>query len=355
MEPRPADRNQGAFLDWVAVTLPLESSSFDLAVELAGEPELRAGGYLSYKSSARTKFGGLLAWTDSKPRDRLYLSLSSKALAACQTAGRSGLDLLARLRSGGARFRRLDFAMDDYTGAVTVARVYRALVRRRVKTRFRRFSRIVSGDFAATDTESVFAPQGDTVYIGSRQSESFARVYNKAAQVRSLVERGKEDVDDIPDHWTRVEFEFKGKRADLIGNDETALADPARLMLGYLDFKTLPRSAASCRNYNRTETASWWLDFLGVLDGYRVIGLPRDPRALEDVEHWLHEQVAGALALVANTRGTAELEKIAGAGQAKLVRNSEYMRIERQHQESTRPARIAAARAAAVRRGEKQS
>lgn len=142
--------------------------------------------------------------------------------------------------------------------------------------------------------------EGDTVYLGSRASERFLRVYDR---------RGS----------TRVELELKERRAvelwrRLVAlNDEAAWGMEALAELrSFIDF----RERSEGVHVDRCELLPWWADFCAGADRRSTI-IPRTAPTLETQEKWLRRSVAGSLALLVAVRGQRFLDELLRNGQAK--------------------------------------
>lgn len=122
--------------------------------------------------------------------------------------------------------------------------------------------------------------QGDTVYLGSRSSERFVRIYDR---------RGP----------TRLEMEWKGKRAlalwhALLAVPEDQLSRTAFAELrAFLDFRD---RSASVRP-DSCPLLDWWAV---VVDGAgrSSVVISREARTLENVREWVVRQVAPSLAML---------------------------------------------------------
>lgn len=121
--------------------------------------------------------------------------------------------------------------------------------------------------------------EGDTVYLGSRQSERYVRVYDR---------RGS----------TRLELELKAKRAIHLWKAICASAEENAgvLSLGvlrdFLDFK----DQTTAENPRDRQMLPWWAEFTAGAAKLVCI-IPRQPVTLQKIKTWIKKQVAGAFAL----------------------------------------------------------
>lgn len=172
-----------------------------------------------------------------------------------------GIQVDALLRScanAGGRISRLDLAKDLSGEAIDLQAVHKSLEQGNLRGTARKYSRVTSND------------GGDTIYIGSRQSEKFIRIYDKAAESKLPGEL-----------WTRFEIETK--------------SDVARAVASLL-LSTSRWTAVF------DELANGMLGDLTILKlgafyslGEVPIGIPKITR-IGDREKWISDQVIPAVA-----------------------------------------------------------
>jgi DNA relaxase NicK len=110
---------------------------------------------------------------------------------------------------------------------------------------------------------------GNTVYVGSRQSERFVRIYDKAAQL-GLAEK----------QWKRFEIECKGMVARALANMLLQTENWAGV---FDDFAQTMLSIPTC------------VDYMAFFDGSTSeIGFPKIEKKT-DREAWIAEQVTPAV------------------------------------------------------------
>lgn len=148
---------------------------------------------------------------------------------------------------------RIDIAI-DCKGESDAADVYGSHISKSMITRAQKVNMVVG-------------TEGVTVYVGSRTSERFLRVYDKAAQTGTKA------------NWTRIEMECKGERAKWIAKYINEVGGDA---IGGL-----------IKDYVDCPTVDWYTDALS-----RVsvdIGTPQ-PKKMTDTRAWLLGTVAKTLA-----------------------------------------------------------
>lgn len=309
------------FLDWIRFTLPYNPDSFAWIDEVFGGRVPLNRGLLSYSCAELLACGGCCAYSPERPENRVLVELSARALwvldgryrTANHDASGKTADFFIKCFELGARFTRVDVALDDYDSRLFVGRTWDAMQAGDWVTRFRSYSRIQSVDrYDATRN-------GDTVYIGSRSSEAFVRVYDKAA------ESG-----DLSGHWVRLEFEFKGPRADEVaGRIARETINLRSLIYYYIDFKHRMDGVKTPKNW---PTADWWAEFIAPMGKDRLY-FPQYEKGLEEIEAWLDGQVSGALSLFLRARGIEAFQELLDRGDEKFLKNKRYQRLEKEYHE----------------------
>jgi len=134
---------------------------------------------------------------------------------------------------------------------------------------------------------------GTTVYLGSRQSERFIRVYDR---------RG----------FTRVELECKGNRANLVMQDFVQVKDKTEMAIAHL------------RDYiDVYET--WWMDFVGNVK--RAMAKVADLKQvkLEKTQAWLQSQVAPSLYMLYKILGEEVLHELLMEGMGRMSNHQKLL------------------------------
>lgn len=147
----------------------------------------------SYRQGVECDAAGIF-WNDEHPEFGIMLEMSGSRLSRARERGLNIVKIMSEIRSLGFTITRLDLAMDVYNVGVRPQSLYHAWMKGELTTKSRKVTIIksVSGDEVA----------GETVYIGSRQSNAMLRVYDKGAEM-------KQDTDRI-----RLEWELKRECAN---------------------------------------------------------------------------------------------------------------------------------------------
>ncbi len=250
-------------------------------------------GYVGVSDSGGT---GMIGTGAPRNPGEIHVDLPGGFLAGWTFAQ---LQKLAKwVRSKNGTFTRLDLALDDRLGIVTIAQVQRALRKGQVVTRFKEMTRLDKMGFHASATRS-----GDTLNIGSRQSQTFIRVYDKA-----LEQQDKGHAVEGP--WVRWEMELKEERANVCGQALASLDEEEfrRLMVGVLrsaiDFRQTTWEAEAIERF-RAKPLKWWLTLTEGFQKARLV-VTKAVRKIEDVKAWVSQSLAPMLAVVACAPGAGE-------------------------------------------------
>lgn len=149
--------------------------------------------------------GHLVMANYSRPEMGVHLAFGGRALHSLAEGGQPATNLLAWMMNEGAKITRLDLAIDVFDLAIDPIALAKC---ERVKNdpgSAKKWSFVGGHD------------EGKTAYIGSRKSEKFLRIYDKARQT------GRDDI-----LWTRFELELKGDAARAAGAQMMLLSDLER-------------------------------------------------------------------------------------------------------------------------------
>ncbi|WP_061234567.1 replication initiation factor domain-containing protein [Leptospira interrogans] len=344
------------FVDWLSFTVEYSEISWAWLRNKFGELKVEEKGYHTGHTHTFRANGDVFgAFSPNRRSQKIYVSLSSKALFNLGLSSEGLSKLIEEVVEHKGRFTRLDLAQDDYDGYLNLNLIYKKLCRKEVLTRFRGYTefdapvgQIKSGSLFK---DSKLEKEGYTIYIGAiRKSNVFVRVYDKKLQV------GSECVWPI---WNRVEFQLSGPAADQycnptwcvnpetgeISNSNERFPDPRRLTFKnrsfpktafyYIKFldPTYIQKINDLGHYYLTEKqkqfwepCSWWTRFLKTAEG-QAIGLPKHETGLEEIDNWLKNQVSGAVPLMTDLYGDDYYEDLRVEGLEKQKRNKKYQRL----------------------------
>ncbi|EMO87266.1 replication initiation factor [Leptospira noguchii str. 2001034031] len=302
------------------------------------------------------------AYSPERKSQKLYVSLSSKALYHFGFGKTSLSELIHGAIQRKGKFTRIDLAQDDYEGLLDLPLIYEKLKRKEISTRFRGYTKFES-PVTLMESGSLFKDpkignHGYTIYIGAfRGSNCFVRIYDKKLQM------GEEKCDWPV--WNRVEFQLSQEAADQYCNPtwnvnpetgeilkgKSRFADPRRATFAdrsfpktaYYYLKFLDPSYKQKQNdlghiyleathKRHWGDCNWWTQFLNVSEG-QSIGLPKNETGLEEIDNWLKTQASGAIKLLTEAYGEEYLLEMLKVGQEKMERNPKYQNLLKSHRE----------------------
>lgn len=247
-------------LDWLSITFKgWNDETREFIYRFASHPEtIPATPRFGYTDATSDSFGVLQMWNFDRQEMGHHAQFSGSALRNLfERDGISSKTLLEQALHAGARVTRLDMALDAQDAKINISDIVKALEKGQNKGAARSYSEVRSND------------GGHTVYVGSRQSEKFIRIYHKGA------ETGQPDRD-----WVRFEIETKGDVSRALSTLLSTGNDWANVFRGLaLGMLTLPL----CDSYNAFFP-----------NGEVPIGLPKIERQ-SDREQWIETQVIEAV------------------------------------------------------------
>jgi len=276
--------DQRAILDYLTYTTDGELEDIKNTLPMFEFAEIKRGGY-GYKSCLRAE--GASIYYDGSPGMGIYVQISGSGCRSMENSG--GFDWQAFLSIRyleGVSFTRADGAVDDFTGKITVDFIKAEVEAKNYSSHLRKISE-------SRDTESLnnhWITTKNIFYIGSMQSNTSVKIYDKALQT------GQETP------WTRFEVTYRNEKAQAFINaiiDNQNLGQViAATIRDAIDFKEPSSDGNKCRRV----TAEWWLEFLGGVERLKLSIAPVK-RTIEKLEEWLDHQCAAAMATLTKYHG----------------------------------------------------
>lgn len=158
-----------------------------------------------YKHALQHPMGHIVMFNPGRPDMGIHVVMGGRSLREMMIGGHTPIEMLEWVAKNGGRVTRLDLALDvkdELIGLVALANCPRV---KDAPGSARKWSQVSGSD------------GGQTIYIGSRQSEKFLRVYDKAIESGQL---------DRP--WTRFELEIKGDTARKVAGEFLSMLDDVR-------------------------------------------------------------------------------------------------------------------------------
>lgn len=245
-------------VDWLSMTF---SHNFAFKRVFAFDSFVLIGkGQHGYRSMYQGLNTGMIVQNGSRDDMGTHVTLSGQTMQALRDSLElSDRAICARMIDCGGRASRIDLALTIIGGRLTPYSLYRKLKTGAVKTRARKYLMALGADGEI---------HGDTLYVGSRESEKFFRCYDKRAE-QGIVDGAA---------MIRLETELKSLHARAACHmvaTSSASAAVNTLVGGFLKFDGGELEAA----------------FAGEASEFRPIQRPQS-----NTEKWLLGQVAKALA-----------------------------------------------------------
>jgi phage replication initiation protein len=278
-------------LDYFRFTVPTATLD-EVTTRIRGDWTESTGGFRGYPKMqvAPVANGGLgrIGYAKPKRSQEVHVDLTGGFLAGWT------YDELRSLASWvvdekGGHVGRLDNAFDDREGLASIADVARAVKTGQAVMRAQQWRQIEGGN---VDSQ---VSTGATFELGSRESQTFIRIYDKA------LEQGAKGI-EVTGPWVRWELELKEERAHVCALALIALNETQyrQFLIGVLMSAVDFRDCTSEDDTNarvRAPRLPWWV---ALTDGFARARLSMDKpeRKIEDVKAWVANSLAPTLALV---------------------------------------------------------
>ncbi len=155
-----------------------------------------------YANMLQHPFGHCVMSNPGRPEMGTHVSFSGRSLRSLAEGGISALDMLQWSLKEGGRATRIDLAIDVFDEVIDIVALAMSPRVKEAPGSARKWKLYTGED------------GGRTAYIGSRKSDKFLRIYDKA------VESGHTERP-----WTRFELEIKGDAAKVVAAAFAALPD----------------------------------------------------------------------------------------------------------------------------------
>lgn len=296
--------------DWLAFTVP-HASVEEISTLLGGEWFETATGFRGYPTCWMTNPGrhGVGKLGKGAPRNpkEVHVDLSAGIVSTWEEP--KIRNVLAWIFARGGHITRMDVALDDRAGQVSIAQIKQAVDAGQAVTRSQKFQ-IVAGSSLRDG-----ASTGDTLYFGSRESQTMLRVYDKRLE---LQQKGREEAKDYGVRW---ELELKQDRAQACAKALLTLPpeDWREFLVGvlrsYVDFRDISREDEPWEKY-RAPLLAWWESLTEGFKRCRLV-VEKVKQTIDDVCQWLADSVSGMLALAYFYRGESFLQQLIYTGTKK--------------------------------------
>lgn len=268
-------------IDWLAFTVPnLPTAIKILGINETDFIELPRGmnGYLKQKMC-----GHIRIMYEGSANMGCHVEFSGQACREYET--RIGntwkwWPLLSEVLECKGSFSRIDLALDDRQGLLSLDEIERKIESGEVRTKFRTSRRMKKND------NSDGKLTGQTIYFGSTKSDIQLRFYDKALE------------QEIEGQWIRTEIQARDERATAIVvallGDVTIGQICAGVLLNYVVFVEKKETDT---NKARWAVCDWWNSYLGQVEAIRL-SIERKPKTIQETKSWVNNQIGPTLAML---------------------------------------------------------
>jgi phage replication initiation protein len=277
-------------LGWFRFTVS-DSTADEVMARVGGEWIKDKKGFLGYRQGwlSRGHAGGLgrigtaATWA---PRE-VHVDLSQELISDWTYQKFQAVATWVFEKNG--YFGRIDVALDDRNGVIDVDRIYAAVKAGNCVSHFRQ-SRLIAGLDLGSGSDT-----GKTLCMGSRQSDTYLRIYDKAAE-----QRAKEK--SVDGTWIRWEMEWKSERANAVGMALSGLDQESfqKYIVGVfrsaLDFRDCTRADDPKDRYY-APLLEWWKVLTEGMQRARL-EIAKSVKKIDDVKRWAEKSLSPMLGLL---------------------------------------------------------
>jgi len=204
--------------------------------------------------------------------------------------GNSIMILLEKIaKSPDINITRIDIACDDKTGLLNLSQMWQYANDSNYRTRL-----IKRNNYESFDGKNTGAK---TIYFGSRSSQYFIRIYDKAAQQSNV----SMEANQALAHWIRFEISLKGdyavQAAGFLVLSESMNKSIGEVVSGIINAK-FAFIEPDNENISRCSVAKWWTKFLGNIHEVEFLSKQKYNHGIDEHKKWLRESCGRVIAKV---------------------------------------------------------
>jgi phage replication initiation protein len=297
-------------LDWLAFTVP-QATVDEIGPVVGGEWFETTTGFRGYPTCWLTTQGrqgvGKLGTGAPRNRQEVHVDLSGGIVSSWDEVKIRAV--LTWVFTRGGHITRMDVALDDRAALVSIAHIKQAVDAGQAVTRSQKFQ-VLAGSSLRDGCST-----GDTLYFGSRVSQTMLRVYDKRLE---LEQKGRAEAKDYGVRW---ELELKQDRAQAYAKALLTLEPEdwreflVGLLRSYVDFRETTHEAEPWEKY-RAPLLSWWQTLTEGFTRCRLV-VEKVQQTLDEVCQWLGQSISAMLALAYCRRGESFLRELIYTGSKK--------------------------------------
>lgn len=267
-------------IDWLSITSKIHRPEDIIALlgmeKCTWETVKGAHGYKD-----RLYYNSISIHYNGSPDMGVWLEMSGQGCRCFESVGHGDFDALLGLalqHPGDMKVTRLDIAFDDHTGLLDMDRIVADTVQQNYVAK-------------ATSWDVNISNKGQSVNIGSCQSEVLIRIYDKAR------ERGITD----GSHWVRVELQLRNDRCKEFVNLPYDIGQKfAGVLVNYLRYVE-PDEFDS--NKRRWPMIDYWADLIGAAAALSIYVKPGLEYNVLRCENFVYRQAGNAIRALVDCYG----------------------------------------------------
>ena len=285
---RTKEKNE-IICDWLEYTALTDLRDIDLEKEKIKSwgfnlKKMKAldSGLFGYKN--RLFFNGQSILYNGNYGMRIHFIMSGKGVRYYESE-HDTVDLIKTLvyDEENVNFSRIDLAMDIKDESLNFETMLDYLYKNNIVTRFKQYKYIAEKEISEDNQVTT----GESIYFGSRTSDLYIRIYDKA-----------KEQENFDANWIRIEIVYKRERANTLAiylseNKKTVGHIFSATLNNYIRFVD-PKTDT---NKRRWPVAKWWQN---ILETSQSISMTMKPEEIDidKLEHWVNKQVAPSLAVI---------------------------------------------------------
>lgn len=194
------------------------------------------------------------------------------------------IELIKRLNENEIKCTRIDLAIDDMEGkTIQIDKITDDLRKGNVVSKWKTSTELIKRELNSGEII------GQTINIGSRQSETFLRIYNKSLEQR------------IEGSWSRMELEVKGRKAENLQSIMT-VENVGQLIKKIINNYIRIVKPGNDTNKSRWKTKEYWLNIIETTEKVKLSSKKEDA-TVDELKKWVESQIAPTLATIVITDG----------------------------------------------------
>lgn len=284
-----------------------------------------SGGGMGYKKSMR--YDGIVCFYDGNEDMGCHISMTGHGCRVYENLHSSiGLQcwnyLFRDVLSIGGSFSRLDIAIDNVDGRLSLARINHAVKTKSIRSRYKR-SRCITDESLSRAPGQI---ESQTRYFGSMDSRCFIRFYNKAAEQELKHDLASGSLG----RWVRCELVLRDDRAS-VAVDQIVSGMPIGQLVVAAVNNYLAVIKVTESNISRCPLRRWWARWLGTTEKLKLT-TQKAIKTIVQVKDHIMRQYSASFAMIKKGVGVARFHdfvtELVDIGRDKMTKRHEKVLLE---------------------------